>query len=171
MFLNGWKRKSIKRNIEKLVANSAGPSVSSEIITLGVILDNSAFSDLKPIREIVGELGQSLQTEVLLYENGKNEDVDNEVIIQDDSLGWNGKIVDDNVSNFVAKPFDLLLSYYNTENLVLQFITAHSAARFKAGFHMQKYQLHDLTIDVDIKDTTAFKTELKKYLKILNRIP
>ena len=170
MFLDGWKRKSIKRNIQKLIDNSAGSSVSSKIHSVGILIDISAFNDAEQIMNIIKELGIDIDVEVLSYKNKKENLPDQDEFFYDDVIGYNGKIKSETVTNFVLKPFDLLLSYYNAENLVLQFVTARSGARFKVGFPLQKYQLNDLTIHVDLENTTAFKTELKKYLKILNRI-
>ena len=45
-----------------------------------------------------------------------------------------------------------------------------SKARFKVGISNEDERLHDLIIDVALKDQGTFKVELVKYLKTINKI-
>ena len=170
MFLDLWKHKSIKRNIEKLVARSGRSSFSSTIKSVGILVDLTAFDTVKRLEKMALRLGDNISVSVLLYNDIENKKEDENLFFNDKAISFNGKIKEDKVTAFISKPFDLLLSYYNRENLVLQFVTAGSQAHFKVGFPLQMYQLNDLTIHVDLQNSSAFEAELLKYLKILNRI-
>ena len=53
---------------------------------------------------------------------------------------------------------------------MLKLLTARARARIKVGFPSVDAKLNDLIIQTSIKDFDIFKTELKKYLKVLNEI-
>jgi hypothetical protein len=64
----------------------------------------------------------------------------------------------------------VLISYYKTNQLELNLVTARSKANFKIGITNEDSRLHDLTIDVEPADTDIFRIELIKYLTQLNRL-
>ena len=74
------------------------------------------------------------------------------------------------IDDFVDQPFDLLISYYNSNKLELNLVTALSKANFKIGINIQDARLHDLIIDVKTSKIDVFKVELIKYLTQLNRL-
>ena len=88
----------------------------------------------------------------------------------DKDLGWNGTIENGFVSEFVDREYDVLINYYTDDKLVLKILTARTNARIKVGFPSVDAKLNDLIFDTPIKNFDVFKTELKKYLKVLNEI-
>ena len=68
------------------------------------------------------------------------------------------------------QPFDLLISYYSSNKLELNLVTALSKANFKIGINSEDSRLHDLIIDVEPSKIAVFRIELLKYLTQLNRL-
>ena len=84
------------------------------------------------------------------------------------NIGLNGKLMPGKAAEFTATSFDMLISYYNTDTLPLQAVTAISAASFKVGLPNNTDALNDFVIQVDADKHAVFVNELIKYLKILN---
>lgn len=171
MFLNGWKRKNIKRNIEELVKKNSSSAHKSGISLVGILVDYESFDALEDFKKMVIDLGKGINYNVLCFVNNvKEHDTLHQNKFDPKGISFKGEIKDADLSEFLAKPFDLLISYYQTEDLILQYISAKSTANFKVGFPSENYQINDLIIDVPFKNTEAFTVEMIKYLKILNRI-
>ena len=85
-------------------------------------------------------------------------------------FGWNGKIKNVDLQSFVEKDFDALICFYKQNTIELDLITATSNANFKIGISNKDNRLYDFIIDVNPKNFDVFKTELKKYLTVLNKI-
>ena len=85
-------------------------------------------------------------------------------------FGWNGKIKNVDLQSFVEKDFDALICFYKQNTIELDLITATSNANFKIGISNKDNRLYDFIIDVNPKNFDVFKTELKKYLAVLNKI-
>jgi hypothetical protein len=83
---------------------------------------------------------------------------------------WKGKIKDDSLHSFVNEPFDVLLCYFNTNNIFLENLTKQSQASFKIGFSNVNEILFDLEISENIENVDNFNLELKKYLQILGSV-
>lgn len=86
------------------------------------------------------------------------------------TIGRNGEILDIEFKVFLETNFDLLITYFNIENIYLEFATLLSNAGFKAGFAGVKSDLFDLEISVKNDDFDGFNKELKKYLTILKKL-
>ncbi len=91
-------------------------------------------------------------------------------VFSDKDLGWKGNIENSYVLEFLSREYDLLINYYNEQNLLMQLLTVKTKARIKVGFPDIDKNLNDLILGTPIKDFKAFKKELKKYLLVLNEI-
>ena len=103
----------------------------------------------------------------------KNHDKNSPFAVQfytDRDLGWNGSIENGYVAEFTGREYDVLISYYAQDRLLLHLLTAKTKARIKVGFGAVDAKFNDLIMNMPISDFTSFKQELKKYLKILNEI-
>lgn len=96
------------------------------------------------------------------------------VVFTPAGISWTGKIKDEEVKKFLNREFDLLISYNHTdnqsENKALNFIIGASTAGLKVGRVENGPQLYNLAISTRFEDVGVFIEELKKYLKILNKI-
>ena len=85
-------------------------------------------------------------------------------------FGWKGKINNIDLQSFLDEDYDVLISYYKTNNVLLNLITATSKANLKVGLTRTDERLYDLIIDVSSEKFDTFKIEFKKYLNILNKL-
>lgn len=91
-------------------------------------------------------------------------------VFSDKDLGWNGTIENSYALEFLNREYDLLVNYYNEENLLLQLMSVKTKARVKVGFKEIDEKYNDLILNIPLKDFKVFKQELKKYLKVFNEI-
>ncbi|WP_415578731.1 DUF6913 domain-containing protein, partial [Flavobacterium psychrophilum] len=85
-------------------------------------------------------------------------------------MSWKGTLSPIFVKDFINIPFDMLISYYDTEKAPLLLITNHSKALFKVGFSTVDKRLNHLMINTNAENYKVFVHELFRYLKILNKI-
>ncbi|WP_397362501.1 DUF6913 domain-containing protein [Olleya sp. R77988] len=172
MILKGFKEKSNKKYINKSIKNRVVNADNTIIKTVGIVVNSKEFSDLEWINSFVKDLRINQNNlKILSLFNGKKEEtsVYNNTFSEKD-LGWKGQFKSQVAKDFIANSFDLLVNFYETESLALQVISATTEAKFKVGIANANQKINDLIIDTKIKDKAIFKTELIKYLNILNKI-
>lgn len=91
-------------------------------------------------------------------------------VFSDKDLGWGGDIENSYALEFLTKEYDLLINYYTQDKLMMQLMTVKTKARIKVGFDEVDKDLNDLILQTSLKDFTTFKTELKKYLTVMNEL-
>ncbi len=91
-------------------------------------------------------------------------------VFSDRDLGWRGEIDNSYVQEFLSREYDLLVNYYNEDNLLLEIMTVRTKARIRVGFNELDSKYNDLIFVTPLTGFKIFKNELKKYLKILNEI-
>lgn len=85
-------------------------------------------------------------------------------------LSWTGKIKDPEVQEFIDSPFDVLISFCRKETKASRIIMNDCKAELKVG-RVESGSGYDLAISTPIEEVGLFIGELKKYLKILKKIP
>jgi hypothetical protein len=70
----------------------------------------------------------------------------------------------------LTKEYDLLVNYYTQDVLILKLMTVKTKARIKVGFAEIDPELNDLILQTQLQDFNTFKTELAKYLKVMNEL-
>ena len=75
-----------------------------------------------------------------------------------------------NFQSFLEQPFDLLIGFFNVNNLYLEKAILQSKATFKAGFSGVNSKLYELEISSQLENVQQFSSELKKYLLILKKL-
>jgi len=172
MFLKRFKDKSNQKYINKTLNSRQQGFESKRIASVGVMMHSEEFIDYDKYRQLISHIGvNENKVKFMTFV----EDHKNEMNTWDDSfsskdIGWNGKLNNPSLQDFVNTEFDALISYYNSDALELQMITASSKANFKIGINVEDERLFDLIINVASKEIDVFGKELKKYLKILNKI-
>ncbi|MGB6267935.1 MAG: hypothetical protein WBF67_02915 [Olleya sp.] len=172
MILKGFKEKSNKKYIIKCTENRVVTENKTTIKSVGILVDNKEFSDLEWLNGFTKDLKINQNNlKILSLFNIKKEEtsVYTNTFFEKD-LGWKGQLKSQIAKDFVANTFDLLISFYETEALALQVITAATDAQLKVGICNANQSINDLIIDTKIKDKAIFKSELIKYLNILNKI-
>lgn len=172
MFLNYIKNFFTKKTVKKRLANVGNSEAGQKITTVGIIFDESYFYEKDAlVQELIQNGIAENQISILVFKNKikKSDHFDYPVFSYRD-LSWAATFDKSEVKDFIAKPFDLLINYYDTEKSALLLVTNLSKAKFKSGFSSVDKKLNHLMIDTQAENYKVFVAELFKYLKILNKI-
>ncbi len=172
MILKGFKEKSNKKYINKCTASRVVKPTDAIIKTIGVVVDGQQFSDLEWINQLAESLNVNLNNlKILSLFNTKKEEVSVYTnTFSEKDLGWKGQLKSQTAKDFVDTKFDLLINLYQSDTLALQVVSAANQAQFKVGLYDANQDLNDLIIETKLDDKALFKTELIKYLNILNKL-
>ncbi|WP_318308797.1 DUF6913 domain-containing protein [Flagellimonas crocea] len=177
MFLKGFQDKfKVKSGLRYLKEEMEKPShaVAREkgVTSVGCIVDVDNFPKADAFYELIEEF--SLRPNAIKIIGYKREyDKNSPYAIQmfsDKDLGWKGHIENGYVLEFLGREYDMLISYYEEDNLLMKLLSVKTQARLKVGLAPQDEKVNDLILNTPLKDFKLFKSELKKYLKVLNEI-
>jgi len=107
---------------------------------------------------------------IAFTEDEKSVETSRELLYSKKQIGWNAKIKNPELQQFIDSNFDALLCFYNEEVIELNLVTALSKANFKIGLSGIDERLYNFIIDTNSKSFNIFTEELKKYLSIFNKI-
>lgn len=177
MFLKGLQDKfKVKSGLKYLKEEMEKPprSVTREkgITSIGCIVDVDNFPKAETFYELIDEF--ELRPNAIKIIGYKREyDKNSPYAIQmysDKDLGWKGEIANGYVLEFLGREYDMLINYYEADNLMMKLLSVKTPARLKVGLAAQDPKVNDLILNTPLNDFKLFKSELKKYLKILNEI-
>lgn len=172
MILEAFREKSNQKYINKLLNSKSTAISNKKIESVGVIVDASEFSDAEGFKNFLHGLGIQLpriKIIVFVEDDKQTERLWGNYFSKKD-FGWRGSVKHSELQTFLDTEFDALVGFFKGDALELKMVTAGSKANFKIGLSGVDDRLFDFIIDVGIKDFDVFKTELKKYLTILNKI-
>lgn len=172
MFLKYFRTFSAKRVLKKSSLNVNSAVSNRPIQTVGVLVDETVFDKKDSLIQLLVEKGlKSENISVLAYKTSykKKENI-NYAHYSKKDISWIGSIEKNEAKEFKSKPFDLLISYYDTMKTPLEIVTHKSMAEFKVGFASSNKQLNHFMIDTQVENYTVFVDELFKYLRILNKL-
>jgi hypothetical protein len=172
MILKGFREKSIKKHINKLLSIEHSNVNNDTIESLGVILNINEIDDFEKFRELSTYLKiHPNKLKIIAYSDNKKEALQSwDVCFNPNDFGWKGVINNSELQSFLDTKFDALISYYEADVSELNLITALSKAHFKIGISECDERLNDLIIKTNLKEFDLFKDEIFKYLTILNKI-
>jgi hypothetical protein len=166
------KERNLKIKTKNNIANRDISNRNKKINNIGFLVDASmnitdeallSFSKLVQLKE------KDIQIFKFLENKKKIPSLQvNEVSVKD--FNWLGKLKNKNASQFLDTTFDVIIGILPEESLYLNWMMSASKANFKVGFKNAKEDLFDLIIQVDPSHLDVFKTELKKYLQVLNKL-
>jgi len=172
MFLNYLKDFSTKKIVKNSLSNAKLVSSSNLIQTVGILFDETYFYEREAlVAELIrnGILENNIEILVFKDKIKKNESFDYPMFSRKD-FSWTATIDKPEVVDFITKPFDLLINYYDTEKSALLLVSHLSKAHFKVGFSTVDKRLNHFMIDTNAENYQIFSDELFKYLKILNKL-
>lgn len=172
MFLKYFRTFSAKRVLKKSSLNVNSAVSNKPIKTVGVLVDETVFDKKDSLIQLLVSKGIKPENiSVLAYKTSykKKENIIYPHYSKKD-ISWIGSIEKNEVKEFKSKPFDLLISYYDTMKTPLEIVTHKSMAEFKVGFASSNKQLNHFLIDTQVENYTVFVDELFKYLRILNKL-
>jgi len=172
MILKSLREKSNQKHVNILLSARETSIDDKKIDTLGVILNKSEFDDFEAFRELGKEFKINPNKIKIIAFTEDDDEVDSsrEVLFGPKQIGWKTKIKNAEVLDFLNRDFDAMICYFNKENVILNLVTAMSKAKFKVGISNDDNRLFDLIIDTNHQEFSLFKTELVKYLNILNKL-
>ena len=171
MFLNGLKHNLLKTKVNKTRQKPVQTRQSACIQTVGVLVDARFFEEWSGLKKMIDNLSQSVENKIVFYTEKKEVNTtENQIALRAGDFSLVGGLKNHEVEAFIKKPFDLLLSYYSTENVFLDFVSAQSNALFRVGVSEDMMEFNDLTIKTPLNQIDVFERELINYLKILKRI-
>jgi hypothetical protein len=172
MFLNYLKNFFTQKIVKKSLSNVKHTAANSTISTVGIIFDETYFHEREAlVKELIRNGIEENHIKILVFKNKikKNELFEYPVFSNKD-LSWTATFDKSEVKDFVARPFDLLINYYDTEKPALLLVSNQSKATFKVGFASIDKKLNHFMINTNAENYKVFVEELFKYLKILNKI-
>lgn len=172
MFLNFLKNLFTKKIVKNSLANVKPGTSGATVKTVGIVFDETYFYEREAlVAELIANGMLEEDISVLVFKNRikKNETFDYPVFSHKD-LSWQATFRNSEVKDFIEKPFDLLINYYDTEKSALLVVSNLSKAKFKAGFASVNKKLNHFMIDTNAENYQVFMRELFKYLRILNKL-
>lgn len=172
MFYKIIKNFFLKKNVFKRLLNQKSQLVQQKIKTVGLIVDETYFSNTAGLLEYL--ISQGIEKEritVLIYKDKiKSKEIIASPYLALKNISFAGEINKPEVVNFLETPFDLLINYYDINKYALLLLTIKSKANFKVGFDTVDKRVNHFIIKALVDQHELFASELFKYLKILNKI-
>jgi len=172
MILKGFKKKSNKKYLNKLLSDRQVNVTNSIVESLGVILNVDEFEDFETFKKLAASMQiRENNVKFVAFSESKNNDLnswDDCFGVKD--FGWGGSVNNAELKSFLNKNFDLLISYYKNDVLELKLMSALSKSKFKIGVLETDERINDLIIQTDINEFEVFKKEILRYLTILKKI-
>ena len=166
------KLHSLEKYIDKNLEQRDVSQRNSKLKHLGFLTHESFFDDFELLYSLGIELGlQRKDIKVFTFvktRTGIPSLKHHEITSKD--FDWRGKIYNQNAEEFLNFPFDTLIGIYKADDDLLDAMVSKSSAKFKIGFKGADERLYDLILNIDPKNNELFKDEIKKYLKIFNKI-
>lgn len=172
MFLKFIKDFGLKKIIKKTLPVYEAPVSDKSVVTVGVILDETYFTERESLVREIASFGikpENIQT-LSFYEHVKKSQLPQCCHFTYKEINSDGTFSKQDVTEFINRPFDLLISFYDVQKPPLALITLQSKATFKAGFSTTDSRLHTFMVASQAEKFKEFIAELFRYLKILNKI-
>lgn len=171
MFLDLIKKLSLKNIVKNNLAKTEAPT-PKKIVTVGLLVDGTKLFDIEPLMAEFNKYGiEDKYIRVLVLTKNKSaENTSNIIYIRSKDIGMSGEITDNNIKIFEDYRFDMLVNYYDSNQINLTYLSSLSKADFRVGFRLDNKLVNHFMIDSPISDYKLFVEELFKYLNVLNKI-
>lgn len=165
------KKSFIKKRFNKLLKEKEQQReiCHEEVYTIGVIASGEIYKWMKIEDEVERVLGLG-NIRIYNYRPYSSKDVPSYKFFTEKDFNWKGKVKNKYFKDFIETPHDLLIGYFNKNNLYLENAVLRSNAKFKVGFANVNQQLYDMEIAEQPTRIESFLSELKKYLIIMNKL-
>ena len=172
MILKVFREKSNKKYLNKLLLERHVNVNDSKVESLGIIINIDEIDDFELFRKLADYIKvRPNKLKIIAFSEKKKDDLNSwDLCFTPKDFGWSGTIKNIELQSFLNTEFDALISYYKKEVLEIKLITANSKAKFKIGILQTDERLNDLILKTNMNEFELFKTELFKYLTILNKI-
>ena len=167
MFLNYIKEFFVKKSLKFHLNNEKREVFTKNVQTIGLLIDESNFEYSEALIKELTLQGIALENiKVVAYrEKFKEKETYSRPTFGKKHINWRGETSEDFLNEFIDSEFDLLLSYYNVEDVFLMLVTSKSKAKFKVGFATVDQNLNRWMISTELENYKLFVSELFRYLK------
>lgn len=166
------KKKSIlknyKKNIDKYVQKDRVQESRPVKSILLILKESMKEAVLNDIHKNTAFKQVALHTMVSCNYDKKRTYADNEITIKDITIS--GKIKKKQILDILQKPYDVVINYNVTNDVILNFLASHTNTIFHVGFMKQESKLNDLVIKAENENYNTYHNEIVKYLKILKKL-
>ena len=163
-----FKKYFLRRQFQKrLIENDVHRIVSQkEIKTVGII----TTEEISKWINVKGEVEKILNLKDVKMYSFRPQNKNSNKYFSEKDFNWQGNIYKTDFKSFIDEPFDLLIGYFNKNNLFLESSVLQSNASFKVGISGVNQELYDIEIAETPIETERFFLELKKYLIIIRKL-
>ena len=163
-----FKKFFLRRQFQKrLIENDVHRIVSQkEIKTVGII----TTEEISQWINVKGEVEKILNLKDVKMYSFRPQNKNSNKYFSEKDFNWQGNIYKPDFKSFIDEPFDLLIGYFNKNNLFLESSVLQSNALFKVGISGVNQELYDIEIAETPIETERFFLELKKYLIIIRKL-
>jgi hypothetical protein len=163
-----FKKYFLRRQFQKrLIENEVHRIVSQkEIKTVGII----TTEEISKWINVKGEVEKILNLKDVKMYSFRPQNKNSNKYFSEKDFNWQGNIYKPDFKSFIDEPFDLLIGYFNKNNLFLESSVLQSNALFKVGISGVNQELYDIEIAETPIETERFFLELKKYLIIIRKL-
>lgn len=166
------KQKSLQKKTETNIRSRDLSQVNEPLKRLGFLVDEAEFQDFELLYDFSNDFNIQ-RKDVMVFsflESKKKLPSLRSNQVHNKDFTWRGEIHNLNAQEYLNIPFDVLIGFYDGTNEFLDLMVSESKAKFKVGVANSDKRLFDLILEISAQNITEFKAELKKYLRILNKI-
>ena len=166
MFFKQIKQRSLLKAAGKIVGERI-LGRKSKISSVGVISDEKCtLPDELRSRLAKGLNISEAAVHELIYKSAFDPKTSDPYFNQN-SFTWRAKPKTPTLAEFLARDYDLLITYSQEQNDVIEVLVAVANARIKVGYQDSNLGINDLIIKTELSNYKGFSEELFNYLKIL----
>jgi hypothetical protein len=172
MFLILIKKLIAKKRLINFKQSHVNHVVNTEKISTIGILNSNQNQDSNQIlwKELTEMFSKEVKIQVMTYYENPKEILNNESSFSNKSFNILCHITDENLNQFVKQSFDLLVNFYQKENVFLALTSQKSQAKFQVGLTTENLNFNDLVVETSVNQPKELVVELQKYLKLMNKI-
>ncbi|WP_226789182.1 DUF6913 domain-containing protein [Polaribacter reichenbachii] len=165
------KKSFIKKRFNKLLKEKEENRVvcNDEVYTVGVITSDEVAKWLK-IQDDIERILDLGNVRIYNFRPYSKKNIPSFKFFTEKDFNWKGEPKNKTFKSFIEESHDLLIGYFNKNNLYLENAVLRSNAKFKVGFANVNASLYDMEIVEIPTNIDSFLSELKKYLIVLNKL-
>ena len=167
----GFKEAVLKKKLNQLLSQAdSSRTPSSEKIKSIAIISNEDISTEIDLQKEIEIILKARNIKIYSLRKYNKSDEFSYKHFTKKNVNWKGQFTEESFKCFLEEPFDLLIGYFNKNNLYLERAVLESKAEFKVGFTGVNSKLYEIEISEKIQNITGFTSELKRYLQILKKL-
>lgn len=172
VILTGVKLSIANRKARSLPKKEIAFGEEKNIGKIGIILDSFDQVVVEAFEDFVQgfHLNEGSAEIVYCLSKGSNDKSRKSIVFKGADISWSGKVTSTCIAAFLDRHFDLVVCFTKGENKLVEYLLTALDADLKVGRQQEKDYLCDVSISSSFEEVDLFISEVKKYLKILNRI-